>query len=381
MSRLPALDTARGFAMVLVCLSHFVWSATQTVGETRTFDLLLKLSMIASPAFVLISGITLGYVHESGGAVYSRFAAKLRERGLLLLTVAHLCMLPAFHYLAPSRAEAFRVLPITTTIGLCLLLGPSLVSRLSVRGRVLVGALLIAASWVLVYLTPADPQGTLLDIVKDAVVGARHRSWWFYSFPVLPWFGAYLIGAAVGAGVATASATGSAAVRVLLLKWAAGLVGAAVALELGLLAARLALPSNALLADLGGSVGNPFGKVPPTPAYLLVFGAAGLAMTAVSNVLLERGWLRWLTRRASEIGRSSLVVFVVQSYLYYAIELHWLPPRHVWPLYFLATLGIVLLTARLWLAAGGNKLLVVPGFARTHAAIARLAERGTADVR
>ena len=106
-SRLPALDVARGLAMVLVCLSHFVWSATQTVGDTRTFDLLTKLSMIATPTFLLVSGITLGYLHGLRGDGYRRLATKLPERGLLLLSVVHLLMLPALHCIVqPSEHES-----------------------------------------------------------------------------------------------------------------------------------------------------------------------------------------------------------------------------------------------------------------------------------
>jgi uncharacterized membrane protein len=369
-SRIPALDVTRGMAMILVCLSHFTWAAIETVGPSRLFEALMVVSMIASPTFVLVSGMTLGYVHSGGGAAYRRFALKLRERGLLLVTAVYLAMLPAFHFMAPGEHETYRFIPITTTIGVCLLVGPAVVARLALRSRLWLGVALIAASWLVVLGTPPSPDGSVLGIVKDALVGARDRSWWFYSFPIIPWFGAYVIGSAIGQSVFCAARAGESVTR-LLLSWAAALVGAALAVELTvtLLAARA--PGSTLLAQLAATVGNPLQKVPPSPAYLLTYGAAGLGMAALINVLLDRGYVRWIMRRASDLGRSSLIVFILQSYLYYLVELHWVPPRHLWLLHYAASIGLILVAARLWLAAGGNRLLRVPGFGRFHTRAAR----------
>jgi hypothetical protein len=353
-------------AMVLVCLSHFSWSASQTLGQTRTFGWLLIISMVASPTFILVSGITLGYMYAGEPDAYRRFASKLRERGLLLLTAAHLLMIPAFHYMAPTPRQALRVLPITTTIGICLLVGPAAVVHMSRRQRIILGAVLIALSWLLLFVSPVDSQGTVLDAVRDAMVGARRTSWWFYSFPVVPWLGAYLFGSAVGQDVRAAAQSGH-ALRVLFLRYAGWLVALALVCEVLIDGLAFERPSNRLLVELSRSVANSLSKVPPSPAYLLTFGAAGLMLTALADLLLDRAWLRPLTDRLGEIGRSSLPVFVVQNYLYYLIELHLLPPgRRTWPLYFLVSLALVYATARLWLRLGGNRLLIVPGYARLN---------------
>lgn len=365
-SRLPALDTARGMAMVLVCLSHFSWSAVQRLGETRTFDSLLTISMVASPTFILVSGITLGYMYAGDADVYRRFTGKLRERGLLLLTVAHLLMIPAFHYMAPTPGEALRVLPITTTIGMCLLLGPTVIVRTSRRHRILLGAVLMVLTWLFLFTSPGDSQGTALDAVRTALVGARHTSWWFYSFPLMPWLGAYLFGSAVGQNVRAAARDGR-DLRTLLLRYATWLVALALLIEVLVDGLAIVRPSNPLLKELSQSLASPVSKMPPSPVYLLTFGAAGLTLTALADLLIDRSWLRALTRRLGEIGRSSLPVFVVQSYLYYMIELHVLPPgRRTWPLYFLVSLAVVYAAARLWLRLGGNRLLVMPGYGRAH---------------
>ena len=365
-SRLPALDTARGMAMILVCLSHFTWSAVQGLGETRTFGWLLIIGMVASPTFILVSGITLGYMYAGEAEAYRHFVGKLRERGLLLLTAAHLLMIPAFHYMAPTPRHALRVLPITTTIGICLLVGPTAVVHMSRRQRIIFGGVLITLSWLLLFASPSDSQGTTLDAVRGALIGARGTSWWFYSFPVMPWLGAYLFGSAVGQEVRVMAQDGR-GLRALLLRYAVWLVSLALLIEILVNGLAFARPSNHLLLELSRSAASSLSKVPPSPVYFLTFGAAGLTLTALADLLLDRAWLRPLTDRLGEIGRSSLPVFVVQSYLYYMVELHLLPPgRRSWPLEYLVSLAFVYATARLWLRLGGNRLLVMPGYARLH---------------
>lgn len=346
--------------MIAVCLSHFMWSAVQTVGETKTFDRLIVLSMVASPTFILVSGITLGYMQQGGAEAYARFRAKLRDRAILLLTVAHVLMAPAFYYMAPSSGQAWRALPITDTIGVCLLLGPAIVERLSARGRVWLAAVLVAASWATIYAIP-ETAGVGVRIVENALVGFRRESWWFYSFPVVPWLGVYLFGTAVGQAIGREPAVRPNGLSVVLLRWAGAAAAAALLLGAATRSVARLFAGSPVARDVALRLGNPVGKVPPSPEYLLVYGSAGLVMTAAAATLIERGWLPWVTRRAIDIGRASLVVFVVQGYLYYLIELHWLPPRHLWPLMFAASLVIVYGVSRAWLAAGGNSLLRLPG--------------------
>ena len=362
--RLPALDAARGMAMILVCLSHFSWSASQTLGETRTFLFLITISMIATPTFILVSGVTLGYMYAGGGDAYRDFAAKVRERGLLLLTAAHLVMIPAFRYMAPTPRQALRVLPVTTTIGICLLVGPAVVVHMSRRGRIILGAMLIIVTWLLLFAWPADSQETAFAAVRDALVGTRRTTWWFYSYPVIPWLGVYLFGSAVGEDVRAGARNGR-TLHIVVLQHAVWVVALGLFIEVlvdGLAALR---PTDQLLLNLSRSVANPLAKLPPSPAYLLTYGAAALLLTALADLLLDRGWLRSVTNWLGDLGRSSLVVFVVQSYLYYMVVLHLMPPgRSTWPLYFLLSLAVVFGTAKLWLLLGGNRLLIVPGYAR-----------------
>jgi uncharacterized membrane protein len=362
-ARLEVLDSTRGIAMLFVCLSHFTWAASETLGPSRLFGSLMTISMVASPTFLLVSGITLGYVHRQTPGSYGHFKAKLRERGILLLTVAHWAMVPSFFYMAPRAHEALRVLPITDTIGVCLLIGPLLVERVTRRARGVIAAGLLALTWTVILTLPLHPTEAT-RIVEGALFGAGNNPWWFYSFPVVPWFAVYLLGSVIGEKISFRLQAERRDFSWTFVKWAGGFTIAALLLEIGSAVVITFASERAALAGSLGILANPLLKYPPTVAYLLTYSAAGLVMAAITARLVEGNHLRWLTKRAGEIGRSSLPIFVVQSYLYYFIELHVLPPRHVWPLYFLATLGIVYLTARLWLAAGGNELLRLPGWHR-----------------
>jgi hypothetical protein len=345
--------------MVFVCLSHFSWAAGQRLGENKTFDTLLTLSMLASPTFLLVSGITLGYIRTGSQASYAHFKAKLRERGILLLTVAHWAMVPSFYYMAPRAHEALRVLPITDTIGFCLLFGPLLVERLSPRRRIYTAVALLTVTWAVIFTWPSGGND-VVRAIEGAFFGTLTTPWWFYSFPVVPWFGVYVAGSVIGERISLDLHAKRRNFAWTFVKWAAGFTAVALSLEVASLVVTSLTPLDRHFAAGVEALSTPFRKYPPSIAYLLVYGAVGLLMAAVTARLVEDRRLQWLTNRAAEIGRASLPVFVVQSYLYYFIELHWLPPTRYWPLSFLGSLLLVYLTARLWLAAGGNNLLRIP---------------------
>jgi hypothetical protein len=349
--------------MVFVCLSHFTWAATQSLGEGKLFSALMTISMLASPAFLLLSGITLGYVHRQTPGTFPHFKAKLRERGILLLTVAHWSMVPSFFYMAPASHEALRVLPITDTIGVCILVGPALAERMTRRARLVFACALLTLTWSLILTLPLRLSSGA-RIIEGALFGTLHDPWWFYSFPVVPWFAVYMVGSVIGEKISFRVQAEHRDFSWMFTKWAGGLTAVVLLLQVSALLLVKFAPDSVNIVERLATVTNPFLKYPPTLGYLLTFSAAGLVMAAITARLVEGGHLGRLTSQAAEIGRSSLPIFVVQSYLYYFIAVHVLPPGHLWPLYFLATLGVVYMTARLWLAAGGNELLKLPGWHR-----------------
>lgn len=93
--RVQAFDAARGGAMGFVCLAHMLEPVVFTSGPTQARTILLAVSTVASPTFMLISGMVLGTAASRTPAELGRLGDKLRERGLFPLVIGHLLMLPA----------------------------------------------------------------------------------------------------------------------------------------------------------------------------------------------------------------------------------------------------------------------------------------------
>jgi uncharacterized membrane protein len=321
---------------------------------------------VAAPVFMLLSGMTLGYVDATAPReAYDRFVSKLLERGIFLLTVAHLVILPSRLFLAP-HAAALRSAEMTDTIGVCIIVGPLLVARLGRARRLLLGAALLAVSWTVIIATPDDIP-TAARVVQHALFGHSGNNWWYSSFPVVPWFAVYLLGTVVGEQLLPRGKGMPDHNARVLLRWAAALVVCGVLVELAVLGAAALFPANDAVIIWGQRLANPFAKFPPSPAYLFLLAAAGLALTAVVSLCVERRLARWLMRRAQEVGRASLFIFLAQGYLYYFIEVRWLHPLpRSWPIAFAGSLVVIGVLAKLWLKFGGNSLLTLPWLFRTH---------------
>src|SRR5689334_17065341 len=86
--RIGAIDAARGAAMLLVFFSHFgeVYFAT----ASRMAHVTQDIGRIATPTFVIISGIMAGYLLRSRPQDFLRIRYRLQARGLFFLVVGHL---------------------------------------------------------------------------------------------------------------------------------------------------------------------------------------------------------------------------------------------------------------------------------------------------
>lgn len=359
-ARIRSIDATRGLAMLCVCYSHFLDAALR--GKWG-FELLHALGMIASPAFMLISGMTLGYTSRRGRAALERFVGKLRERAVFLLTVVHLLLIPANSLLEGGLGRAARSLFITDTIGIALLVGPWVVARTRARARLLVAAGLMAATWVVI-LSSRSTASLPLGLAQELLFGTRADHWLSYSFPIVPWIGVYLFGTVVGESLPEPARGADGAVasaKHALLRWARWLLAGAVVAILIRLALHYVWPAAHSAAV--HMMLTPFGKRPPSPNYVLTYGAIALALAALLTHVMEHGRMTWLTARLEELGRASVWVFVVQFYVYYVLLVLW-PMRFpaYWPLYFLGSLLVISAAARVWLALGGNRLIRIPGW-------------------
>src|SRR5205823_5848080 len=98
----------------------------------------------------------------------------------------------------------------------------------------------------------------------------------------------------------------------------------------------------------------------PGPIYLLFFGGLGGCMTAALFVLLTRRWFMPIARFLMLIGRCSLLVFVLQYYVYF--DLVWalkIPQSPLWPLYYVVSIIPLVLAAGWWDRRKGNRYFTV----------------------
>jgi len=366
--RIQAIDVARGVAMLMVFLSHFSLHYVYSVAGPGWFKAQSLVTHIATPAFVLVSGIMLGLLRASRSD-FARMRDKLIDRGLFLLivgrpfiAVAHIALEDDWRL--PFVDQVF----ITDTLGVCLILGSLIATSVGDRGRLRLGLGILVSSWALDIFWMPDSWGG--SLVKELLFGRLRGESLLYNFPLLPWFGWYLAGSGLGSIVARARTAGGA-------KIAARGVFKAAAVSLGIaFAARLAAWPLKLTHAVGTATAAGRAirmlalgqKLPPGVTFLFFYGA--IALLGV-GVVLEWGerlpseetpavaW-RWLAM----LGRNSLLAFVLQFYVYYT-AVHLLPKPPLWlgPVYFAVTVALLLALVGLCDRYRLNRMFTV-GFAR-----------------
>jgi uncharacterized membrane protein len=377
--RIEVIDSARGTAMLFVFLSHFVEAYFKaSPHRSETFRVVTRL---ASPAFVSISGITLAVLFSKGAAWVQRTRDRLIDRAAFLLLVAHPLMIGAYFIRAPSRA-GLRFLLITDTIAVCLVVGALLIPRIGPWRRAALGVTVLLIGWS-ASVGWMPPLGSWAWKIKDTLVGDWRDHWANYVFPVLPWLGFYVLATALGpwfvrswdAGrqrriAVAAAATGAVAfVAAAALNWAWDLASLVPWVHNHL--AALAVLATAQ-------------KLPPTPVYFLRYGGLALVLFSVLLVADETAVGRRVLRWVAIFGRCSVVAYILQYYVYYALQYRLPHPPEAWaPLYFVSTVFLLWVLIRQWERANGNRLITVgyPGiFARGEAPTVATSIDGSAAV-
>ena len=351
--------------MLFVCLSHFTgvflapWENASLSPVLRSWGkVAVTISMIASPSFVAVSGIVIGYLYRGNPAGMRALRRKLIDRGLFLLLIGHaLLAFPAF--LQQREAlHALRFEMITDAIAIAIIIGPSLVLWLSPRGRIVVGTAILVLSWCATYLW--IPGGTVERIIERYAFGMVDEPT-LSGFPFVPWLGVYVLATVLGERVggyveASRPRQGD---RVL---YRVGAIALGIGAAFGIARHALRAVSPELLnahATLAGFLA-PGRKFPPGPVYLLLFGGAGMILIAKAFSFGRDETRAYLTRPLSTIGRASFFVFILQDYVYYAaLPALDLPYPQLWPMYFVATILLFLAAAALWNSLDGNRYLTV----------------------
>ena len=359
------IDIARGFAMLFVCLSHFASVYLLVHKEMAAANVLSALGMLASPSFVCLSGTLVGIAYVRRPKAFAQFQLKLADRALFLLSVGHVLMLLS---VLPAHFDSHGPLGwvfITDAIAFCLLLAPWIMTRLTPRERVLLGVVLLSVSWLLV--DDWQPRVSAEVGIKGMLFGETDRYW----FPIIPWLGIYLASTAFGEHLGAILMEGDYAKVVATM----ARVGGALVMGSALLGAVHWAAAHGTLGVVHDSRGlesmtSVWQKYPPGVAYVLLFGGLGIALDAVLVQLWRYSIATSTLRTFAAVGRSSLLIYVLQAQVYYVI-LHYvrLPRTNAWPLVLVATLVPLAMAARWWSARGMNRYLTV-GLPTLVAAIA-----------
>ncbi|HKG94508.1 MAG TPA: heparan-alpha-glucosaminide N-acetyltransferase domain-containing protein [Gemmatimonadaceae bacterium] len=369
-TRIRGIDAARGTAMLFVCLSHFGLEYFRFSGAGGVRDWVYRVGMVASPTFMLLSGLMLGLLYFSRPARFARTRLSLADKGLFMLLVGHWLIALACVPREGSWEKALRLGFMTDAIGVAVLVGPQLVSRLGMRARLALSAAIFAAAWCLVAWW--HPHGGASAVVRHLLVGPFPHAQ-PNTFPLLPWFAVYLAGTALGEWAARHHAAGNwRAVERGLLRIGVAMVVLAVGVKLAMWGAeRAGLFAAGGSLELRYELTSPWRKLPPSPVYLLFYGGLGLAMAGLVMAADRARPLQPFVRAVALVGQTSLFVFIAQFYVYYVATYYLrLPYTPLWPLFFLASLAVILAAAHVWHSRGLNTVLTVrlPAIARVATA-------------
>jgi uncharacterized membrane protein len=181
------------------------------------------------------------------------------------------------------------------------------------------------------------------------------------DFPLLPWFGVYLLGTVLGQMLGGYYAQKrETAGHVVLARIGAVSFGAGLFAKVGLHVFRSAAPAFEQAHPLLVFSVSTYQKFPPGPVYVAFFGGAGMLMVAGILEAGRRGMMPFLLNRLRQIGLASLFIYVLQYYVYTVVlRALRLPYSPFWPLLFLFTIFLLERAAALWNSAEGNRYLTV----------------------
>jgi len=361
-SRLASLDSARGAAMLFVCIAHFANSYLYAAGAGRAGTDLATIGMLASPTFVTVSGMVTGLMLVTRRKSFAHFRRKLVDRGVFLLLIGHPILAFMGVLSGTGFYNAYRIGYITDAIAIAIIIGPWLASTLSQRSRLLLASAIFTVDWCAILFwsrgagTSALAKHYFVGLLNPADVGVN-----FQAFPVIPWVAVYLVGTVIGERVASYY-LGERQREGHLLLARIGLAsfsfGATV--KLGLMAVRHSVPDFAHVHPNLMALLSSYQKFPPGPIYICLYAGAGLLL--VSGVLEagRRGIQPGLMNQLRQIGQASLFSYIAEFYLYRVLlQRLRIPYTSLWPLLFFISVAMVLAAAVAWNSIEGNRFLTV----------------------
>ena len=339
--------------MLFVFLSHFTAGYLWQTEATGLAANLTAISMIASPTFVLVSGMVVGFMAATNEPRFLSLRIKLIDRGLFVLVAGHLIL--AFTQSA-SLSEFFHTCAnsfITDAIGVSVIIGPWLITSLSGRLRIVLAVTLYTLSSLAVFLWHPATSGLLA--VKQYGFGLPLSESRLLVFPIVPWFAVYVLGTVLGQTIGRFySEHDRVGAHAFLAR--AGLVF----LLLGGIA-HLAMKFTGIGAS-ASDIGflSIYQKFPPGPAFLAFFGGLGFLLLAGIFEIERRNIASRALEPLRTLGRASMFAFIAQYAFYGAFlrRLH-VPYSRLWPVLFASSIVVLIEAATVWDRNRGNRFLTV----------------------
>src|SRR4051812_29399227 len=135
--RVGSIDAARGAAMLFVFLSHFTAAYFWPDGPFEVASYLATASMVASPTFVVVSGMVIGFLAVTDPPGFPTLRIKLLDRGLFVLIVGHFLLVLTTRSGFADLGHAYRTSFITDAIAVAIIVGPWLLTAFGSRRRFL----------------------------------------------------------------------------------------------------------------------------------------------------------------------------------------------------------------------------------------------------
>ena len=329
--------------MFFVLLTHFGRVYFRLPEHEAWRSALVRIGMIATPSFVILSGVVLGVLYHESRSGFDRIQARIVDRGLFLLLVGHLVIGASLQSVEPTPVLSHS----TDALGAAMILGAFVVPRLDGPSRLVLSAVVYVASWVVIYSWHPASGGSYGEVAEELVFGSLQPvTFPAGSFPIVPWFAVYLASTVLGQRLAVLYQRG--AIRRLFSELAAlgvGSVSAVAAVKL----IALGFGLSAMTGDVTSPLLRVGHKFPPSPMYLLFYGGVGMLIVLACLAAEARAWWPRGRRCLEACGEVSLFVFVAQFYLFWLLIYNLGPGGPLLGLVYLALSVVALVAAaHLW---------------------------------
>jgi hypothetical protein len=345
--------------MLLVCAAHVDHHFAAT--SPLLASLFVLVTRIATPTFLLLSGFVIGYLlRTSRGKV----GLSLVDRGLFLLLVAHWGLGLANIAEYGWREWLLGRVSIIDAVGVALFIAVLLRRRSPAMLAALGGAMCLVSWYLANTLAPQTETGALAAAVLFEI---RYADRPMIDIALVPYVGLFLIGMALSGHLHSALLAGNhaAIARRLLLFAGAAIALVGIAIAAWKIGERLA-PGPFWSSELGDTLRmtlDPRVKRPPSPAYLLFYGGAGLLMLAAFFHRKPTWLIASVTPPLRLIGQASLVVFIAQDWLFFVVPkvlgFETVSAVPFWLAYLALSVYALYRLARLWRRHNGNRYLTI----------------------